>query len=127
MTKRRILTTAALAVTLGGALVLPAAGSVSASTGDLGPRLERACLRLPNIEERTANVIARLEGDASVRGSLLWLQVQIDKANERGRTDLAEVLTNRLAVREQTLDVMKQRQEELPALIEFCISRGVPL
>ncbi len=49
----------------------------------------------------------------------------IDKATERGRTDLAEVLTNRLAVREQTLVVLQQRQSEvLPRLAAFCAEHG---
>ena len=98
--------------------------AVPAAT-DLGPRLERACLRLPNIETRTANLIERLQGDATVRGSLAWLQAAIDTATERGRTDLAEVLTNRLAVREQTLVVLQQRQRELlPRLAAFCAEHG---
>jgi hypothetical protein len=110
--------TTAIAASSTPELAMPAAS-------DLGPRLERACLRLPNLESRTANLIERLEGDATVRGSLAWLQAQIDKANARGRTDLAEVLTNRLAVRQQTLVVLQQRQSELlPRLAAFCAEHG---
>ena len=40
-------------------------------------------------------------------------------------TDLAEVLTNRLAVREQTLVVLQQRQSDvLPRLAAFCAEHG---
>jgi hypothetical protein len=92
-----------------------------------GPRLERACLRIPNLEIRTANLIERLQGDATARGSLLWLQAQIDKAASRNRQDLAEVLENRLAVRQQTLEVLQQRQQNLPELRQFCIDRGVAI
>lgn len=118
----------AAGIALIGSLVVP--GVASASTpapDDLRPRLERACLRIPNIETRTTNVITRLEGDATVRGSLAWLQVQIDRAAERDRDDLVEVLTNRLAVRQQTLEVLRLRLENLAELEAFCIERGVAL
>jgi hypothetical protein len=96
-------------------------------TGELGPRLERACLRIPNLEIRTSNVIERLNGDATVRGSLLWLQAQIDRAEAAGREQLVTVLENRLAVRTKTLEVVEQRQARLPELKQKCIDHGVPL
>ena len=101
--------------------------AMAAAPNELGPRAERACLRIPNIETRTTNLIERLQGDATVRGSLLWLQAQIDKAASRGRTDLVEVLQNRLAVRTQTLEVLQQRQAKLPELKQWCIDHGVAL
>jgi hypothetical protein len=120
--------------------VLPgAAGAVASTTApstttpstttpsEPGPGLERACLRIPNIETRTANLVERLQGDATVRGSLLWLQAQIDKAAARNRQDLVEVLQNRLAVRQQTLEVLQLRQQSLPQLRQFCIERGVAI
>jgi hypothetical protein len=97
-------------------------------TGDaLRPRLERACLRIPNLQIRTDNLIERLNGDASVRGSLAWLQVKIDKAEAEGREQLVTVLENRLAVRTQTLEVVEQRQAKLPELKQKCIDHGVAL
>ncbi len=108
------------------ATVVPTTAAAAAPAADLGPRIERACMRIPNIELRTNNLIERLQGDATVRGSLAWLQAQIDRANQRGRTDLATVLENRLAVRTQTLEVLQLRQSELlPSLKEFCNAHGV--
>jgi hypothetical protein len=107
-------------------VVVPSTASAAAAE-ELGPRIERACLRIPNIETRTANLIERLQGDATVRGSLLWLEAQIDRAESRGRADLAEVLQNRLAVRTQTLEVLQQRQAKLPELRQWCVDHGVPL
>jgi hypothetical protein len=133
--RRMAALTAGLAAT--GALLVPAPASAAtaapaavapaaADPSDLGPRLERACLRIPNMETRTANLIRRLEGDAETRGSLLWLQAAIDRATESGRTDLAEVLTNRLAVREATLEALKLRLESLiPSLKDLCAANGV--
>lgn len=119
----------AAGIALMGTLMIPgtAAASSSPAPDELRPRLERACLRIPNIEARTNNVIARLQADATVRGSLAWLETQIDRATERGRDDLVEVLTNRLAVRQQTLTVLQLRLDGLPALEAFCTERGVAL
>src|SRR4051812_6536844 len=125
-----------IAVTAGATLVVPSAASAApastapASTappapGELPARYQRACLRIPNIEVRTTNFITRLNGDASTRGSLLWLQAQIDSAKAKGRTQLATVLENRLKVRQQTLVVLTQRQDRLTKLIEKCRAHGV--
>lgn len=124
---QRTVISAALIGALASIAVAVPSNAMAAAPSDLGPRVERACLRIPNIETRTANLIERLQGDATVRGSLLWLQAQIDKASSRGRTDLVEVLENRLAVRTQTLEVLQQRQAKLPGLKQWCVDQGVAL
>ena len=108
-------------------MALPSAAHAQDTGDELRPRLERACLRIPNIEIRTTNLIERLNGDASVRGSLAWLQSKIDKAEAEGREQLVTVLENRLAVRTKTLEIVEQRQARLPELKQKCIDHGVPL
>jgi hypothetical protein len=129
----------AIVATAGAALVVPSVASAAPATTapttpsttpaettrQLPARFERVCLRIPNMEMRTTKFIARLNGDASTRGSLLWLQAQIDDAKAKGRTQLATVLENRLKVRQQTLVVLTQRQERLTKLIEKCRTHGV--
>ena len=120
----------AVAMTAGAATIVPtsafaAATSTSTSTGDLPVRYERACLRIPNFQIRTNNLITRLNGDASVKGSLAWLQAQINDAKAKNRTQLATVLQNRLAVRTQTLKVLQQRQANLAKLLDKCRAHGV--
>lgn len=115
---------AAAVVTAGAALIVPASAS-AATTSDLPVRFERACLRIPNFQIRTDNFITRLNGDATVKGSLAWLQAQIDDATAKGRTQLATVLQNRLAVRTQTLEVLGVRQQRLANLAEKCRAHGV--
>jgi hypothetical protein len=117
----------AVVLSAGVALVVPTAAHAAStpSTTELPVRLKRACLRIPNLEIRTERLINRLNGDASTRGSLLWLQAQIDDATAKGRTQLAEVLTNRLAVRTQTVKVLEQRHERLEKLAERCRNHGV--
>jgi hypothetical protein len=108
-------------------MAMPSTALAQDTSGDLSPRLERACLRIPNLQIRTDNFIERLNGDASVRGSLAWVQAKIDKAEAEGRDQLVTVLENRLAVRTQTLEVLEQRQAKLPELKQKCIDHGVPL
>ena len=116
----------AVVVTAGAAMIVPATAS-AATTGELPARYERACLRIPNLQIRTTNFITRLNGDASTRGSLAWLQAQIDDANSKGRTQLATVLQNRLAVRTQTLEVLQQRQVRLTNLADKCRAYGADI
>jgi len=121
----------ALVATAGATLVVPnVANAAPATTAPAAPkelpaRYQRACLRIPNLQTRTTKFITRLNGDAATRGSLLWLQAQIDAAKAKGRTQLATVLENRLKVRQQTLVVLTQRQERLTKLIELCRNHGV--
>ncbi len=114
----------AVVVAAGAGLVVPTAAH-AAGTGELPPRFERACLRIPNLQLRTTNVITRLNGDAATKGSLAWLQAQIDDAKAKGRTQLVTVLENRLAVRTQTLEVLAQRQIRLTKLADLCRNHGV--
>jgi hypothetical protein len=119
----------AVVVTAGAGLVMPTVAQAATTTDttvrELPARFQRACLRIPNLQTRTANLITRLNGDATTRGSLLWLQAQIDDATAKGRTQLATVLQNRLAVRTQTLQVLTKRQERLTKLAELCRNHGV--
>jgi hypothetical protein len=108
-------------------MAMPSAAHAQDPGDELRPRLERACLRIPNIEARTTKVIERLTGDASARGSLAWLQAKIDKAEAEGRDQLVTVLENRLAVRTKTLEIVELRQAKLPDLKQKCIDHGVVL
>jgi hypothetical protein len=118
----------AAVMTAGAGLLVPAyAFAASSTTNDLPARYERACLRIPNLTIRTDNFITRLQGDASTRGSLAWLQAQISDATAKNRTQLATVLQNRLAVRTQTLAVLQQRHDKLASLADKCRAHGVDI
>ncbi len=113
------------AATLAAAAVLVLPGTASASAQDDGstelrPRLELACARVPNLQVRTDNLLARINGDATVRGSLAWLQAQIDDADAKGRTQLVTFLQNRLEVRTAKLETLEQRKVRLVTLAERC-------
>jgi hypothetical protein len=127
-TSRFAKTIAAVAVAAGTLLATPAlAGATTTSTpaNEVSDRAERACLRIPNLQTRTENLITRLNGGADVKGSLAWLEAQIAKAEANGKTELAETLRNRLAVRTASVDVLEQRLGELERLAERCAAAGV--
>jgi hypothetical protein len=90
----------------------------------LGRRLERACARVPNLTARLERTRATIEGDASTRGSLAWLQAQIDKANRNGHAEAATVLENALATRTARLDLVTSRQTSLASLAQLCTDKG---
>lgn len=119
---------AAAAATAGIAVVTlagpAAAQETTEPTEDRTARIELACNRIPNLTERTENVLERINGDADTRGSLLWLDTKIAAANERGRDDLATVLENRRAVRESVVPVLEGRLERLDELAIRCADAG---
>ncbi len=78
-----------------------------------GQRRAKLCARVPNALLRTQNLQKRLAGDASVRGSLAWLEAQATSAEAGGRTGLATVLRNRLAFRTELAEFLPQRLELL--------------
>jgi len=126
------LTLAGLSLTVptvaGAAPTGPAAPTAPAAPGeDAGPRAERACLRIPNIEIRLTERKARLDGDATVRGSLAWLQSKVDAAKAADRDQLATVLENRLAVRTKTREILDDRTELVADLRSRCESWGVEI
>lgn len=91
-----------------------------ANTSSLGPRIERACARIPNLQIRTDNLLERLNGSSTTVGSLAWLQDKIDEAQAAGRTQLVTVLQNRQKVRTATVPVLEKRKAELVRLADKC-------
>lgn len=127
-----LILSAPVAITAAGAATAAptaAAAPVAPSApGDgVGPRVERACLRIPNLEIRVTNVKERLDGDATVRGSLAWLQTKIDAAEAAGRNQMATVLENRLEVRTKTREILDLRTEDLSRARTWCEDLGVEI
>lgn len=122
-----------LARSLGCALAVVSVGMMApaAHAEDPAPpapnqqRLEKACARVPEAETRVADRIAHLQGDASTKGSLAWLQAQIDKATAKGRTQLVTVLQNRLDLRTQLLPLLQQRQANIAEIKQICVDHGI--
>jgi hypothetical protein len=84
-----------------GASTAMADGPSSPTSGSAvtGARLGHACSRLPGRITRLQKVQTRLHADAATKGSIAFLQARIDKATADGNTDLAKLLSDRMAVR----------------------------
>lgn len=115
---------AAVAAMVVAVAVMVPAGAVHADDGELRPRLEAACARIPDATTRLQAAIDRLDGPASQRGSLAWFEAAIDRASNRPRiaADLQRRL-DRLTARRATLDV---RSEQLATLAQRCRDLGAP-
>jgi hypothetical protein len=115
---------AAIAISL-MAVVVPA-GVVHADDGDLRPRLEAACARIPEATTRLQAAIDRLDGPASQRGSLAWFEAAIERATVNNRPRIAADLErrlDRLTTRRATLD---ERSAQLARLADRCGDLGAP-
>jgi hypothetical protein len=109
------------------ASVLPLAvapGSVSADDG-LRDRLERACARIEPARNRTNTVLARIDGGADVRGSLLWIQAQIDRAIAANRPARAAEIQKVYDLVVSRRALLVQRQAVLDQAAAVCESKGV--
>jgi hypothetical protein len=116
--------TAATVMTLGAGVAGAQAGRGEIPP-ELRPRMERACERVPRAQERVEQVLARLRADASVPGSLAFLEARIERARAKDRTQLVTLLENRLAVRTAAVDVLEARQTQLADLAELCAELGL--
>ena len=106
--------------------VMVPSGVVHADDGDLRPRLEAACARIPEATTRLQAAIDRLDGPASQRGSLAWFEAAIERATANDRPRIAADLErrlDRLTTRRATLDA---RSEQLDRLTQRCSDLGAP-
>jgi hypothetical protein len=126
-TGRKLMAAATITMAFGAFALGGSSAAHAQSTDDpaLSARLERACLRIPNLQTRTDNLLVRINGDASTRGSLLWLDTKIAEARAANRNQLADALTNRRAVRAATIPVLELRQASLADLAQRCADHGV--
>jgi propanediol dehydratase small subunit len=102
-------------------LVLGGAATASATTGTSTPapgpvtitlspeQVQNLCdKRLPKIEQRTTRLLDRIQGDASVRGSVQWLKARAAKERDAGRETSAQLLEERADRRGGRVDQLKQ-------------------
>jgi propanediol dehydratase small subunit len=102
-------------------LVLGGAATASATTGTSTPapgpvtitlspeQVQNLCdKRLPKIEQRTTRLLDRIQGDASVRGSVQWLKARAAKERDAGRETSAQLLEERADRRGGRVDQLNQ-------------------
>ncbi|MFD7626647.1 hypothetical protein ACFV7Q_11540 [Streptomyces sp. NPDC059851] len=97
----------------------PPAGSAPKSAG-----AEALCKRLPKVEARVAAALTRLNGDATVSGSIARLEKRVAEAKAAGHTEVHTYLNNRLTVRKGMPATLQQRQADLKGVSAWCAARG---
>lgn len=90
-------------------------------------RLDRMCHRVPRIERRTEQMLERINGDETTRGSLVWLDARSAQARESGHPDLASVIDSHRAIRAAAVPLLEVRQTEMAKIRDICIDHGIPL
>jgi len=108
-------TVLAVGLVLGGAATASAATDPSTPapgpvTITLSPeQVQNLCdKRLPKIEQRTTRLLDRIQGDASVRGSVQWLKARAAKERDAGRETSAQLLEERADRRGGRVDQLNQ-------------------
>ncbi|MEW2416520.1 hypothetical protein AB0953_22725 [Streptomyces sp. NPDC046866] len=99
----------------------PAASAKSAPKGDGAKAI---CKRLPKAEARITAALTRLNGDATVPGSIARLQQRVAEAKSAGHTEIDTYLNDRLTFRKSLLPTLQKRQEDLKAVSTWCSAQG---
>ncbi len=74
------------------------------------------CDRIDKALPKRQAVVTRLEGDASTKGSIAWLNAKAATATSAGNAELAKLYTDRAALRSQALDPLKVITDDLAAV-----------
>src|SRR5690349_8601875 len=69
--------------------------------------------RIPAVLVRIDKITARVNGDASVKGSTAWLRAKADEARAAGYTALADLLTARADSRPGRLDELTKLRSDV--------------
>ncbi|WP_329485407.1 hypothetical protein OG618_02215 [Kitasatospora sp. NBC_01246] len=107
-----------------GALAL--AGTLMAAVpaqADSAPKndgTKSVCERLPKIKEHVDKAIERLNGDATVTGSVARLQQRVTDAKSAGHNEIYTYLNDRLTFRKSMLPTLQTRQSDLKAVATWC-------
>ena len=88
-------------------------------------RLEKACHRIPAATTKVTAHIAKLQADASTRGSIAWLQDRITKAQAKNHPQAVTMLQAKLAERQAALTALQARLTLLTDAAAFCVAHGV--
>jgi hypothetical protein len=116
--KRWIAGLAVTAVTAGGLALGTGAALADTPSPTPAPTADHAnsaiCTkRIPAALARIDKVTARINGDATVKGSTAWLQDKADKARAAGYTALADLLTERVSNRTDRLSELAKLKTEV--------------
>lgn len=113
--------TAAAAGVLALAGAFLAAGPAQAASGaPTGDGAKAICKRLPKTQERIDKALTRLNGDATVDGSIARLQQRVDNAHKAGHAEVEKYLNDRLTFRRSLVPTLQTRKADLDSVASWC-------
>ncbi|MFF4367152.1 hypothetical protein [Streptomyces sp. NPDC001594] len=89
-----------------------------------GDGAKSICKRLPKTESRIGTALNRLNGDATVPGSIARLEQRVNEAKSAGHTEVQNYLNDRLTFRKNLVPTLQKRQEDLKAVSTWCGAQG---
>ncbi|MFF2198725.1 hypothetical protein [Streptomyces sp. NPDC058157] len=89
-----------------------------------GDGAKSICKRLPKTEARIGTALNRLNGDATVPGSIARLEQRVNEAKSAGHTEVQNYLNDRLTFRKSLVPTLQKRQEDLKAVSTWCTAQG---
>ena len=102
---------------------LPLGGTAFADTAPSTPAPDHTnsaiCTqRIPTVLARIDKVTARINGDATVKGSTAWLRAKANEARAAGYSALADLLTARADGRPDRLDELTKLRSDVQHVLE---------
>ena len=104
---------AAVVVVAVGALALGGGTALADTTTPDHANSAICTQRIPAVLARIDKLTARVNGDASVKGSTAWLRAKADEARAAGYTALADLLTARADSRTGRLDELTKLRSDV--------------
>ncbi|WP_328929709.1 hypothetical protein OG429_37450 [Streptomyces sp. NBC_00190] len=102
----------------------PSPTTAPAKSAPKGDGAKAICKRLPKTETRISTALTRLNGDATVAGSVARLEQRVAEAKSAGHTEIHAYLNDRLAFRKNLVPTLQQRQTDLKAVSTWCSAQG---
>ncbi|MFJ8043619.1 hypothetical protein ACIRBX_24275 [Kitasatospora sp. NPDC096147] len=117
------------ALALAGTLlaVAPAQADTKPTSAPKGDGAKAICKRLPKTQEHVGAALTRLNGDATVTGSVARLEQRVANAKSAGHAEIQTLLNDRLTHRKSLLTTLQTRQNDLKAVASWCATQpGAP-
>jgi hypothetical protein len=109
-------------VTFGALFAAPSA-TAGGLPGGGGHRAPALCKRVPQLDARIDKALTRLDGDASVNGSIARVRQRIAKAERNGRPEVGAYLQDVLARRQGLVPQLRQGKTDLARVAAWCEAR----
>ncbi|MFB7378862.1 hypothetical protein ACFC26_26695 [Kitasatospora purpeofusca] len=89
-----------------------------------GDGAKSICKRLPSTEGHLTKALNRLNGDATVAGSVTRLEQRVANAKAAGHTEVETYLNGRLTARKALVGTLKSRQDDLKSVATWCAAHS---